>query len=75
MVFYFIALHKIYKLYAPDGAAGLTVLSILVSAAIPVIFLVLSGRTPAVSMMKENPQTPPDEPQAPADRGQSFYSL
>ena len=75
MVFYFIALHKIYKLYAPDGAAGLTVLSILVSAAIPVIFLVLSGRTPAVSMMKEDPQTPPDEPQAPAAGGQSFYSL
>jgi hypothetical protein len=26
-------------------------------------------------MMKENPQTPPDEPQAPAAGGQSFYSL
>jgi len=73
MVFYYIALHKIYKLYAPSGAAGLTVLSILVSVAVPVIFLVLSGRSPAVAVKSGN--TPPADPASPADRGQSFYSL
>lgn len=71
----YIALHKIYKLFAPDGAAGLTVLSILVSAAIPVIFLVLSGRTPAVAVMQSSDQAPPAAPEAPVASGQSFYSL
>ncbi|MBO5512953.1 MAG: hypothetical protein J6B24_14570 [Clostridia bacterium] len=75
MVFYFIALHKIYKLYAPDGAAGLTVLSILVSAAIPVIFLVLSGRSPAVAVLQSRNQAPPADPRVPASSGKSFYSL
>ena len=75
MVFYYISLHRIYKLYAPSGAAGLTVLSILVSVAIPVIFLVLSGRAPAVSINSDDKLPPPATPAAPTDMGQSFYSL
>ncbi len=75
MVFYYIALHKIYKLYAPDGAAGLTVLSILVSVAVPVIFLVLSSRAPAVTVNTDDNLPPPTEPASPAGMGQSFYSL
>lgn len=75
MVFYYVALHKIYKLYAPSGAAGLTVLSILVNVAVPVIFLVLSGRAPAVTMTANDELPPPEAPAAPTDMGQSFYSL
>jgi hypothetical protein len=75
MVFYYIALHKIYKLYAPDGAAGLTVLSILVSVAVPVIFLVLSGRSPAVAVESGDTTPPPADPAGSGGMGQSFYSL
>ena len=75
MVYYYIALHKIYKLYAPDGAAGLTVLSVLVSVAVPVIFLVLSGRSPAVAVNTDDNLPPPTDPASPAGTGQSFYSL
>ncbi len=75
MVFYYIALHKIYKLYASSGAAGLTVLSILVSVAIPVIFLVLSGRAPAVTVRSDDSLPPPTDPASSSDMGQSFYSL
>ena len=74
-VFYYIALHKIYKLYAPGGAAGLTVLSVLVSVAIPAVFLVLSGREPAASALSDDELPPPADPAAPTDMGQSFYSL
>lgn len=75
MVFYYVALHKIYKLYAPSGAAGLTVLSILVSVAIPVIFLVLSGRAPAVAAESGDTTPPPADPAGSGGMGQSFYSL
>ena len=75
MVFYYIALHKIYKLYAPSGAAGLTVLSILVSVAIPVIFLGLSGRSPAVAVESGDTTPPPADPSGSGGMGQSFYSL
>lgn len=75
MVFYYIALHKIYKLYAPSGAAGLTVLSVLVSVAIPVIFLVLSGRSPAVAVESGDTTPPPADPAGSGGMGQSFYSL
>lgn len=75
MVFYYIALHKIYKLYAPSGAAGLTVLSVLVSVAIPVIFLVLSGRAPAVAVESGDTTPPPADPAGSGGMGQSFYSL
>lgn len=75
MVFYYVTLHKIYKLYAPSGAAGLTVLSILVSVAIPVIFLVLSGRSPAVAVESGDTTPPPADPAGSGGMGQSFYSL
>ncbi len=74
-VFYYIALHKIYKLYAPDGAAGLTVLSLFVNVAIPAVFLVLSGRAPALTVTANDELPPPTTPTAPSDMGQSFYSL
>lgn len=75
MVFYYVALHKIYKLYAPSGAAGLTVLSVLVSVAVPVIFLVLSGRAPAVAVEPGDTTPPPADPASSGGMGQSFYSL
>jgi hypothetical protein len=71
----YIVLHKIYKLFAPARAAGLTVLSVFVMIAVPAIFLVLSGRTPAVAVMQSSDQAPPAAPEAPAAGGQSFYSL
>ena len=48
MVIYFKVLYRIYKLYAPDGAAGLLVLSVLVNIAIPAVFLALSKREPVL---------------------------
>ena len=48
LVIYFKALYRIYKLYAPDGAAGLVVLSVFVSVAIPAVFLKLSEREPVL---------------------------
>ena len=48
MVIYFKVLYRIYKLYAPDGAAGLLVLSVLVSIALPAVFLALSKREPVL---------------------------
>ena len=45
---YYKALYRIYKLYAPDGAAGLVVLSIFVTVAIPAVFLSLSKREPVL---------------------------
>ena len=48
LVIYYKALYRIYKLYAPDGAAGLVVLSIFVSVAIPAVFLSLSKREPVL---------------------------
>ena len=48
LVIYFKALYRIYKLYAHDGAAGLVVLSVFVSVAIPAVFLSLSKREPVL---------------------------
>ena len=48
VVIYYKALYRIYKLYAPDGAVGLVVLSIFVSVAIPAVFLSLSKREPVL---------------------------
>lgn len=69
-VYYYIVLHKIYKLYAPSGAAGLTVLSIFVSVAVPAIFLVLSGRKPHLPFAVE--ETPLS---APSDMEQDYSAL
>ena len=48
IVIYYKTLYRIYKLYAPDGAAGFVVLSILAIVAIPILFLVLSGKDPVL---------------------------
>lgn len=73
MVYYYIALNKIYKLYAPSGSTGLTVLSIFVSIAVPIIFLVLSGRKPV--LCEDAYGDTPTDPTNPSDGGQGFYSL
>ena len=68
-VFYYIALYRIYRLFAPKGAAGLTVLSVFVNGAVPVIFLILSGREPVLPVREAFPSPDPDGGSA------DFYSL
>ena len=75
VVCYLICLNKIYNLFAPAGAAGLTVLSVFVMIAVPAIFLVLSGRKPVFVHDENGDLPPPASPAGPADMGQSFYSL
>ena len=48
VVIYYKTLYRIFKLYAPNGAAGLVVLSVFVSVAIPAVFLKLSEREPVL---------------------------
>ena len=67
LVIYYKALYRIYKLYAPDGAVGLVVLSVFVSVAIPAVFLILSGKEPALPM--------PAEDEGERDSGNGYYSL
>ena len=43
-VFYSISLYKLYRTFAPESAAGLLVLSVLVGISVPLILLVLSRR-------------------------------
>ena len=70
-VFYYISLHKIYKLYAPDRAVGLTVLTVLVPVAIPVIFLVISRKEPHFPFSAK-----PEPPQAlNKDADTEYYSI
>lgn len=59
-VFYCISLHKIYKLFAPNAAAGLTVLSILIPVAVPVIFLAISKREARFPFAEETREVPAD---------------
>ena len=54
LVIYYKALYRIYKLYAPDGAAGLLILSIFVNVAIPAVFLSLSKRDPVLPARGED---------------------
>lgn len=68
-VFYYIVLYRIYRLFAPKGAAGLTVLSVFVNGAVPVIFLILSGREPVQPVREASPSPDPDGGSA------DFYSL
>lgn len=75
VVCYLICLNKIYNLFAPAGAVGLTVLSVFVMLAVPAIFLVLSGRKPVFVHDENGDLPPPASPAGPADMGQSFYSL
>ena len=48
VVIYYKTLYRIFKLYAPNGSAGLLVLSSFVGVAIPAIFLGLSKREPVL---------------------------
>ena len=54
VVIYYKTLYRIYKLYAPNGAAGLIVLSVFVSVAIPAVFLKLSEREPVLTPRGED---------------------
>ena len=54
LVIYYKVLYRIFKLYAPDGAVGLLVLSVLVTVAIPAVFLSLSKRDPVLPARGEN---------------------
>ena len=67
LVVYYKVLYRIFKLYAPDGAVGLLILSIFVNAAIPAIFLILSGKEPALPM--------PARGEGESDGGNGYYSL
>lgn len=46
LVFHYNALHKIYKLFAPESATVFLVLSIFVPLATPILFLILSKKPP-----------------------------
>ena len=63
LVVYYKSLYRAYTLYAPDGASGLLVLSIFVSAAVPAILFALSFKEPV----------PPKEQDA--DWDSPFYTL
>ena len=53
-VFYSISLYKIYRLFAPENAVGLLVLSILVGVAVPLILLVMSRREACLPYEEED---------------------
>ena len=68
LVVYYKSLYRIYKLYAPGGAVGFTVLSFFAEPAIPILFLILSGKDPVL------PPQSPDEDTA-TDGDAPVYSL
>ena len=67
LVVYYKVLYRIFKLYAPDGAVGLLILSIFVNVAIPAVFLILSGKEPALPM--------PARGEGESDGGNGYYTL
>ena len=67
LVVYYKVLYRIFKLYAPDGAVGLLILSIFVNVAVPAVFLILSGKEPALPM--------PAEGEGEYDGENGYYSL
>jgi len=67
LVVYYKVLYRIFKLYAPDGAVGLLLLSIFVNIAVPAIFLILSGKEPALPM--------PARGEGESDGGNGYYTL
>ena len=75
IVYYCIVLNRIYKLFLPDAATGLTVLSVFVGVAVPIIFLVLSSREPVLPYDGESYRIPTEDPDAPADGGDDVYTL
>lgn len=86
MVYYYIVLHKIYKLFSPNNAVGLTVLSIFVSVAAPIVLFVLSGNFPVYEHndmdgydFMPQPEEQPAEQDAeqadqPSNTGRNIYS-
>lgn len=48
LVFQFIALWHVYKLFDPNNAAAFTILSVLITGAIPILLLVVSRKTPVI---------------------------
>ena len=54
MVFEFIALWHIYRLFSPDNAVAFILLSILVSASMPILLFVASRKTPAAFTENHN---------------------
>ncbi len=46
LIFYYIALHRIYKLMDPRNSTVYTVLSVLFDIAAPIIFLIIAKKTP-----------------------------
>jgi hypothetical protein len=42
----YVALHKVYKLFAPESATLFLVLSIFISLATPILFFVLAKKSP-----------------------------
>lgn len=77
LVYYYICLHKVYKLFAPDSAVGLTVLSILVSVSLPIVLFVLSKRPPIYAYTDDETDDfmpPPDRPAGTYQPGGNIYS-
>lgn len=54
LVFEFIALWHIYRLFSPDNAVAFILLSILVSASMPILLFVASRKTPAAFTENHN---------------------
>jgi hypothetical protein len=71
MVYYFIAYFQVCKLFSPQNAVLLLVLSILVSAAQPFVLLLLSKNTPAGQNTEDTPPPPPAPSPIP---GRNIYS-
>ncbi len=77
LVYYYISLHKVYKLFSPNSAVGLTVLSIFVSVAVPIVLFVLSRRPPVYEYVDDQPDDfmpPPDQPAGTYRPGGNIYS-
>lgn len=60
LVVYYKSLYRIYKLYAPGGAVGFTVLSFFAEPAIPILFLILSGKDPVLPLQGTDEDTATD---------------
>ena len=60
LVVYYKSLYRIYKLYAPGGAVGFTVLSFFAEPAIPILFLILSGKDPVLPPQSTDEDTATD---------------
>ena len=64
-VYYYISLHKVFKLFAPEHTTGYLVLAILVPLASPILFLMLSKKQPVFTDMLKTT----------SEEEQSYYNL